>query len=133
MLSLIKYSIDDILLTGDQSITDVISCCWKDKIPFYQIVPWKKDFSKELSKHLPQKYIKYVKSSCGSIKAINYNPNFEKFVKTWDFRKLAKPKLDAIIAFTNNCKNDETIDEIRNIFLTSRSKQSILKKLYELE
>ena len=31
---------------------------------------------------------------------MDLNPDFQKFMKSWDFRKLAKPKLDAIIAFT---------------------------------
>jgi hypothetical protein len=132
MKNLFYYSLKDILVTGDQSITDVLSCCWKNKLPMYQIVPWKKDFSKELAKHLPQKFLKYIRTSCGNTKAINYNPSFAKFMKKWDFRKLAKPKLDAILAFTRDCKKDETIEQVRKIFLKSRTKSSILDKLEEL-
>jgi len=57
MLRLYKYSVSDILVTGDQSITDVLSCCWKTKIPHYQIVSWKSDFANNLAKYLPDKYI----------------------------------------------------------------------------
>ena len=52
MLKLYKNSEEDILLTGDQSITDVLSCCVEKNI-FYQIVPWKEDFALELSKLMP--------------------------------------------------------------------------------
>ena len=38
MLGLIKYSVKDVLLTGDQSITDALSCCDRKNI-FYQIAP----------------------------------------------------------------------------------------------
>ena len=40
MLGLYKFSLNDILVTGDQSITDVLTCC-KDKHIWYQITDWK--------------------------------------------------------------------------------------------
>jgi len=132
MKSLFVYSEKEILVTGDQSITDVLSCCWKDKLPMYQIVPWKKDFSKELALHLPQKFLKNITTSCGSLKAINYSPSFEKFMKSQDFRKLAKPKMDAIIAFNIDSKNNPIIEQIRYIFLTSRNRRTLLEKLIVL-
>ena len=36
-ISLVKYSIEDILLTGDQSITDAISYCTSQKNIWYQV------------------------------------------------------------------------------------------------
>ena len=39
-MSIIKYSVEDVLLTGDQSITDAFSCCSNKRI-WYQIVPGK--------------------------------------------------------------------------------------------
>jgi hypothetical protein len=132
MRSLYKYSEREILVTGDQSITDVLSCCWKDKLPMYQIVPWKKDFGKELARYLPQKFIKYITTSCGSLKAINYHPNFEKFMKSWDFRVLAKPNLDGIISFIIDTQKSNLISDIQLAFLKSRSKESFIKKLVEL-
>lgn len=125
-------SVKDILVTGDQSITDVLGCCWKNKLPMYQIVPWKRDFSKELAKHLPQKFLKYIKTSCGTSKAIHYNPDFKKFIKSWDFRKLAKPKLDAIIAFTIDRYENEDINKVYKIFLESKSKSKIVERLKKL-
>ena len=54
MLSLMKYSVKDILLTGDQSITDALACCGKNKNIFYQIAPWKKNLANNLAKFLPK-------------------------------------------------------------------------------
>lgn len=102
-LSLYKYSVREILVTGDQSISDVIGCC--DKLPFYQIVPWKKDFSKQLAALLPQKFIKSVKTSCGSLEAIHYHPNARQFIETQNFSKIGKPKLDALLRLIHDYKN----------------------------
>lgn len=104
MMTLIKESIPDILLTGDQSITDCLSCC-SDKNIFYQIAPWKFSFGKELAKHLPNEYYNSVKTSCGTIDAIDYKSNYADFVKKWDFRILGKPKMDAIFASVEMFKN----------------------------
>jgi hypothetical protein len=104
MINLIKHSVRDILLTGDQSITDALSCCI-DKNIFYQIAPWKENFGKFLASKLPNKYLKSKTTSCGTLNAINYNSNYTKFKNEWDFRKLAKPKLDAIVLSVIN-END---------------------------
>ena len=34
-----KDSVEDILVTGDQSLTDVLSCCKSNKNVWYQIAP----------------------------------------------------------------------------------------------
>jgi len=96
MLTLMYNSVNDILLTGDQSITDGLSCCPKKNI-WYQIAPWKEAFGKQLSIHMPQKYYKKKKTSCGTIQGIGLKSDYREFVKKYDFRKLAKPKLNKII------------------------------------
>ena len=100
-ISLIKYSVEDVLLTGDQSITDAFSCCTKKTI-WYQIAPWKKEFSIEMSKYIPNKYFKTFKTSCGTMKGINYDPKYKKFLDQFDFRKNGKPIIDAILLFNYN-------------------------------
>jgi len=97
MAELYKFSVREILITGDQSISDVIGCCWQDKLPFYQIVSWKRAFAKQLALLLPQKYIKYKKTSCGSISATKYKPQFKRFVEKNNFSAIGKPKLDALL------------------------------------
>jgi hypothetical protein len=97
MLKLYKNSEEDILVTGDQSITDVLSCCYTKNI-FYQIVTWKQDFAINLSKLMPNKYIKSVKTSCGSLGAIKYKKrDYKKFISKWDFRILGKKVVDDIV------------------------------------
>jgi hypothetical protein len=99
MLTLMYNSVNDILLTGDQSITDCLSCCPKKNI-WYQIAPWKEAFGKQLALHMPQKYYKRKKTSCGTIKGIGLKSDYREFVKKYDFRKLARPKLNKIINMT---------------------------------
>ena len=96
MLTLMKYSVDDILLTGDQSITDALSCCSNKNI-FYQIAPWKANFAKNLANHLPNPYLSKKSTSCGTVKAVSYKSDYTKFIKTWDFRYRGKAKLDTVI------------------------------------
>lgn len=98
MLGLIKNSVKDTLLTGDQSITDALSCCPQKNI-FYQIAPWKLDLANKLAKYLPNKYLTHKKTSCGTLGAIRYNADYSKFRRQWDFRTLAKPLIDEMIRF----------------------------------
>lgn len=119
MMQLMSKSIDDILLTGDQSITDALSCCSKKNI-FYQIAPWKSDLAKNLAKYMPNVYLKNVKTSCGTLKAINYRSNYSKFVREWDFRKRGKLKVDAIILSALAIKKNNDIADL--VELASKTK-----------
>jgi hypothetical protein len=130
MISLMDNSVKDILLTGDQSITDCLSCCSSKNI-FYQIAPWKSNFGNNLAKLLPNKYLLKKKTSCGSLQAITYNSNYKSFVNKWDFRKLAKPKLDAIILASKDGKSKKQQDLVK-IILSSRSISSLKKKIIKL-
>ena len=131
MIGLIENSVKDILLTGDQSITDALSCCL-DKNIFYQIAPWKEEFGKNLSKFLPNKYLSNIKTSCGTLKAIKYKSNYKNFVKEWDFRTLAKPKLDAIISYIIFKRNNKKIiEDLEDIILTSKNINSLKQKVQE--
>lgn len=131
MLSLMSKSIDDVLLTGDQSITDAFSCCPTKNI-FYQIAPWKKDLGKQLAKEMPNAYLKSAKTSCGTIKAIKYKGNYKKFVTKWDFRKRAKPKMDAIVLSILAMKNDKDFQKLARIADSSKTLATMKKKVDEL-
>lgn len=129
MVGLIQHSVKDILLTGDQSITDALSCC-ADKNIFYQIAGWKEGFAKNLSKELPNKYLKSVKTSCGTLKALRYKSDYKDFIKKWDFRKLAKPKLDAILMSAKYKKDNKgMIEDLEKIIISSRNLQSLKNKI----
>lgn len=113
MISLIHYSVKDVLLTGDQSITDALSCC-SSKNVFYQIAPWKEDLGRNLAKYLPNKFLKSKKTSCGCSGALKYTSNYKTFVKDWDFRTLGKPKIDAMISSVSIIKTNKHIRDRMN-------------------
>ena len=129
-ISLIKYSVDDVLLTGDQSITDAFSCC-SNKIIWYQIAPWKKDFATQMSKNIPNKYFKSYRTSCGTINAVNYNPDYKKFLKTFDFRVKGKQIMDAIILSTYY-KDNELLVKLKKILDNSYTINSVIKKINKI-
>jgi len=125
MLVLMQHSVDDILLTGDQSITDALSCCSSKNI-FYQIAPWKTNLGRNLTKYLPNEFLKTKKTACGSVSAIHYKSNYTGFIKQWDFRVLGKIKLDALMAYAIDMRaNAWIIDAIKG----SRTMKSLKNKL----
>jgi hypothetical protein len=133
MMGILKYSVDDILLTGDQSISDALSCCESKNI-FYQIAPWKENLGHQLAKLMPQKYLLNQKTSCGSLKAIKYHSDYHNFVEKWSFIKRAKPKLDEIICFArvfkSNNSEGEFIREYVETVKKHRSVDIVEKKLF---
>lgn len=130
MVDLMSHSVKDILLTGDQSITDALSCC-VDKNIFYQIAPWKENFAKNLVKEMPNKWLAKKSNSCGTMRAINYKSNYVRFKKHWDFRRLAKPKMDGIFNYTAAKKYGDDSDFLQRFEeLAIRSKgRGFMKKI----
>jgi hypothetical protein len=95
MLNYIQHSVKDILITGDQSITDVLSCCPNKNI-WYQIAPWKENLGFHLAKQMNNKYLMSKKTSCGTVRA-RFKSNYKKFIKKNNFSKNFKPLMDKII------------------------------------
>lgn len=126
-VSLIKHSVKDVLLTGDQSITDALSCCI-NKIIWYQIAPWKKDFSNQLSIHMPNKYLKSYKTSCGTLKGLHHTVNYKKFLSKYDFRINGKPIINSIIIY-NYYRNHKVFQIYENIINNSKNINSVKTKL----
>jgi len=132
IIGLMKHSLKDVLVTGDQSISDVLSCCI-DKNIWYQTGGWKETFAKELAYYLPNKYLANTKTSCGTLEGIKYKSNYKKFVKDWNFTILAKPKLDAILEFAKFKQTHYTeIEKIENIINKSRNITTLKNKIREL-
>ena len=128
MISLMQHSLKDILLTGDQSITDALSCCPKKNI-FYQIAPWKADFAENLAKLLPNMYLRSVRTSCGTLKALSYNSNYKKFIKNWDFRTRSKQKMDIVVLIGMILKNNQDVSLLSEIIASSRSIRTLRSQL----
>jgi hypothetical protein len=66
---------------------------------------------------MPNKYLKSKKTTCGTIKALSYKSNYKDFLKNWDFRYLARPKMNAILLYA-----------LDNHVPVKRSKRSSAKK-----
>jgi hypothetical protein len=130
-ISLMKDSINDILVTGDQSITDIFSCC-KRKQVWYQIAPWKKEFSEELAKHLPNKYYETFKTSCGTLKSIKQDTDWKQFMKEYDFRIHGKRRMDSVLQSVYHMKHNETLQKLLEIIEHSRGLQSAQMKIKKL-
>lgn len=129
---LFKNCLPDVLITGDQSVTDIISCC-KDYNIYYQIMPWKTNFAKNLAQALGQDFIRKVSTSCGLEKfSSKMRTNIRNVAKRHDFSKLGKPKLDAMLAFALQFKRDQNLQRFVEIVLGSRKRSSVVSKLKQL-
>ena len=65
-IDFIVDSIPDVLLTGDESLVDALTCC-KDKTIWYQIAPWKQNLAYNLYLETGNNYSTF-KTTCGTIK-----------------------------------------------------------------
>ena len=96
-ISLMKDSVEDILLTGDQSITDALSYCRNTKRIWYQVAPWKQDFGDEVGKSLPNAHLGNFRTTCGTLRSIRLKLNNKELKEKYDFRKLGKQRMDSVI------------------------------------
>lgn len=131
-ISLMKDSVNDILVTGDQSLTDIISCC-KYKRVWYQIAPWKMEFSENLFEHLPNKNLNSFKTSCGTLKSADTNIDWKKFMKSYDFRINGKKRFDSILKGHEQMKNGKYLKQVLDIINHSRYLETALKKINNLK
>ena len=125
MLGLFEHSLKDILLTGDQSVTDVLSCC-TDKVIWYQTAIWKMAFAKAMAKEIPFKAFNTIKSACGS--EPYRKPSYKKFINRNDFRIKGKKRLDKIVNYVAEVKKSKELQKFQEVVLHSRSKKKVLDK-----
>jgi len=129
-VGLFNHCLPDVLITGDQSLSDIISCC-KEYNVYYQIMPWKLNLAKNLSLYLGEKgeYLGKIRSSCGLEKMpLKKKLDLQKIALKYDFRKLAKPKLDKLIENVHLLTKNKTIKTLVQSVLTSRTKKSVVNK-----
>lgn len=126
---LFQHALPDVLITGDQSVTDIISCCKKYNI-YYQIMPWKRNFAKNLSDLLHKPNLSKVSTACGLEKmSIQTKSDAETIYKKGDFRKLGKKKLDAVLLAIQQTKQNQLLKDFQEIVLMSRKRKTVLNKL----
>jgi hypothetical protein len=133
MIGLIHASVKDILLTGDQSISDALSCC-SDKNIFYQIAEWKWDFADKMAKAMPNKYLSSKRTSCGTLNALNYKSDYAEFKRKNNFFWNAKSKLDGIFCaaiFREKFPNS-SLCEFEDIVKHSRTLKQVKLKFKKL-
>jgi hypothetical protein len=130
-ISLMKDSVRDILVTGDQSLTDIISCC-KYKRVWYQIAPWKKGLAENLHIHLPNKYYRTYKTSCGTLKSIDTEIDWRTFMKEYDFRIHGKKRMDSILISNYMYKHDKRYKEISEAIEKSRYLETAQNKINKI-
>jgi hypothetical protein len=129
-VQMFNFCLPDILITGDQSVTDIISCC-KDYNIYYQIMPWKRNFAKNLSNATSSQkgYLSRVRDSCGLQKMSESKKlKLDNIIENFDFRKLAKPRLDGIIKNAKLLTEDKIIKKYVEIVLSSKKKSTVLSK-----
>lgn len=131
-ISLVKYSVEDVLVTGDQSITDAISYCPNQKNIWYQVVPWKQEFAYELSKIIPNKFLSDFRTSCGTLKGIRFHKNNQVLRKHWDFRKLGKQRMDSLL-LSRKIISSELGKSIVSFYDSSRKVSSYVDKIDKLK
>jgi hypothetical protein len=126
---LFKNCLPDVLITGDQSVTDIVSCCKEYNI-YYQIMPWKTNFATNLAKALGQDFIRKVSTSCGLEKfSPRLRTNIKNVAKRYNFLNLGKPKLDAILASALELKKNKYLQYFVKVVLGSRKRSSVVSKL----
>jgi len=125
-ISLINGSVEDVLLTGDQSITDGLSCCSTKKNIWYQIAPWKQNLANELGKAIPDSHIDNFRTSCGTLRGIHKKKDYSSLLNKYDFRRLGRRRMDAVLNF--HYKKDD-YKSYMDIVLHSRGIPSVIKKL----
>jgi hypothetical protein len=133
-INLFNYCLPDVLTTGNQSPTDIISCCKNYNI-YYQIMPWERKFANGLSKVLKAPYLSKVKTSCGFEKMkIDAKLNLRLIEENNDFRILGKAKLDSILKNIKLINTDYYMKKFVKIVnsIKNKSKTTVLKKFKKL-
>ena len=130
-ISLMKDSVRDILVTGDQSLTDILSCCKRKRV-WYQIAPWKHGLARNLEKHLPNKYYRSFKTSCGTIKRVDLDIDWRKFMKDYDFRIHGRKRMDAILVGNYHFKENKNFQNLLSIIEHSRYLETAQKKIKKI-
>ena len=125
--SLILNALPDFLMTGNQSVTDLLSMRSKFSL-YYQLTPWDGVFARQLNKLTDQKHLSNKRLSCGMGK-ISYKPKSWDRVREFDFRKLAYTKMSQIMEYRSVVRGSEVLRRFEELYLGSRTKASFVSKL----
>lgn len=96
----------DILLTGDQSVTDFLyarACMHAPAVLWYQTMPWKENLARSMATHLRSAVLGRPSLTCGTMKGLALGKDPVSLVAAYDFETLAKP---AVLGFLDACAAD---------------------------
>jgi len=127
-IDLIVDSIPDVLLTGDESLVDALTCC-KDKTIWYQIAPWKQNLAYNLYLETGNKNYSTFKTTCGTIKGFRFKNDVDNLIKNNDFRIKGKEKFDALLIFNHYMMKDKDFKGLLNTIDKSRYLDTLKKKI----
>jgi hypothetical protein len=97
--SLFQHCLPDVLGTGNQTISDLVSCCTNFNI-YYQTLPWEVSFAKNLGRILKKDYLTVRRSACGQYgnKNMLYMETDLSIIKeNYNFAKKGKSFVDKIM------------------------------------
>lgn len=95
-LNYLKFCLPDILITGDQSLSDALSVRPKSNI-WYQIMYWKTELAIELASEMPNDHFYSPEESWGSFETVHFVSDYEKFINENNFYTNAHHKVDCIL------------------------------------
>ena len=100
-IQLFNYCLPDTLVTGNQSVSDIISCHSNFNI-YYQTLPWETKFARGLGTLLKKGYLKNITTACGDTteKMILLKTDSSKIKRDYNFEKRGKKLIDKILAAT---------------------------------
>jgi hypothetical protein len=125
--ALIMNALPDFLMTGNQSVTDLLSMRKYFSL-YYQLTPWDRVFARQLNKLSGQDHLSNKKLSCGLGK-VSYKPRSWDKVRECDFRVLAYKKFKQILEYRSVVRDSNILRRFEELWLGSRSKGTFTKKL----
>lgn len=135
MSSLYANALKPVLINGDQTVTDLLTCCMRPgEIFLYQIRPWKRTFARRLAQDLHFPKIESASDNCsevqGSIVAAGRLPTLatvKRFCAKNNFETLAKPLIDSIVSMIADNKVDST--SVWNTYVTLVNGRYVVKDI----
>ena len=127
-IGFISGSVEDILLTGNESLVDTLTCC-PDKTIWYQIAPWKENLAKNLVLETGNKNYSTFKTSCGILKGFNFKNDVDSLIKNNDFRIKGKERFDSLLIFMYHKRFNKEYKKIIDIIDGSRFLDTLKRKI----
>lgn len=124
---LICNALPDVLMTGNQSVADIITCCPTFNI-YYQIMPWETNFAKQLAIYTKVDNLRIPSRSCG-VESIVYKTRPLKKLRKESFEIKGKKYVDAVLSSVFAIKTDPEFIKFVDLALRSRKKDTLLKRL----